>query len=285
MAEFPALTLWTDAYLSDTRLLTTMEHGAYLLLLMEAWRRPNCDLPDDDKMLARMTGLAADEWAGIKSTIMSFWNYDGRSKMWKQKRLTKERDSAKKRSKSQADKATKRWSKTEKDDAAAMPEGCPDTEPGNARTRAFTATATATAIKSSEEANASPAADAAKIDPVSDPDKPDEPPPRTAIDVVKVIFDTGLAILVAAGSPESQARSTLGRWRKIHGNAAVLTVLARCQTEGPEQPVEWITKALQAETRQASGQANGQQQYPARESTFETGQRIADELFPAVGAG
>lgn len=139
MAEFPALTLWTDAYLSDTRFLTTVEHGAYLLLLIEAWRRPHCDLPDDDQMLARMTGLPIDQWETIKSTILTFWNLDGRSKTWKQKRLTKERDAARMRSKSQRDKAVKRWNRTENNDAPASPRH----KPGNASIT----TATATAIK------------------------------------------------------------------------------------------------------------------------------------------
>ncbi len=275
MADFPALTLWTDAYLSDTRHLSTVEHGAYLLLLMEAWRRPNCDLPDDDRILSRLAGLPTEDWADIKAIVMAFWTFDGRSKSWKQKRLLKERDYARKRSRSQSDKAIKRWDKTKKEDAAAEPDGCRDDAP----------TPTATATKSSEEANASPAAVAAKDD--LDPVEPIEPVtrPSTAIDVVKVIFDTGVQILTDAQMPPAQARSVLGRWRKIHGNAAVLTVLARCQTESPQQPVEWITQALQAETRRAAGQTSDQRSFPTRESTFETGLRIADELFPAARTG
>lgn len=146
MAEFPALTLWTDAYLSDTRHLSTLEHGAYLLLLMEAWRRPNCDLPGDDLLLSRMAGLRPDEWSAVKPIVMSFWKYDGRGKVWKQKRLTKERDQARNRSKSQKDKAAKRWDKTKKDDATALPNEC--------TADASTATATATAIEEKENTNA-----------------------------------------------------------------------------------------------------------------------------------
>jgi uncharacterized protein YdaU (DUF1376 family) len=126
MAEFPALTLWTDSYLADTRMLSTVEHGAYLLLLMESWRRPHCDLPDDDKILARLAGLARDEWDEIKPTIMGFWTYDGRSKTWHQKRLRKERDAARVRSKSAKDKAAKRWNKGKNDDAGALPGECPE---------------------------------------------------------------------------------------------------------------------------------------------------------------
>ena len=145
MAEFPALTLWTDSYLADTRMLSTMEHGAYLLLLMEAWRRPHCDLPDDDKILARLAGLSRDEWDEIKPTIMGFWTYDGRSKTWHQKRLRKERDAARVRSKSAKDKAAKRWNKAKNHDAGALPNECPEDA----------STATATAIITEEEPDGS----------------------------------------------------------------------------------------------------------------------------------
>lgn len=129
MAEFPHLPLFTDAYLADTRHLTTEEHGAYLLLMMEAWRRPDCNLPDDDMMLARLSGLSLDRWEEIKPVVMAFWKRDGRRKVWTQKRLLKERGYVSEKSKSQRDKATKRWNKSKKADAAALPRACPEDAP------------------------------------------------------------------------------------------------------------------------------------------------------------
>lgn len=85
MAEFPALPLFTDAYLADTRHLNTEEHGAYLLLMMEAWRRPECSLPDDDRLLARLAGLPLDRWQEVRPVVMQFWRRDGRRKTWTQR--------------------------------------------------------------------------------------------------------------------------------------------------------------------------------------------------------
>lgn len=121
MAEFPALPLFTDAYLSDTRHLTTEEHGAYLLLLMEAWRRPDCSLPDDDKLLARLAGMPVARWQEVKPVVMEFWKRDGRRKIWTQKRLLKERVYVAEKSASQRDKIVKRWSKTKNEDTAVLP--------------------------------------------------------------------------------------------------------------------------------------------------------------------
>ena len=76
MAEFPAIPLWTDAYLADTTHLTTIQHGAYLLLLMCAWRLPTCDLPDDDKLLARYTRLTNSQWKRIKPDLLPFFKVE-----------------------------------------------------------------------------------------------------------------------------------------------------------------------------------------------------------------
>lgn len=90
MAEFPALPLWTDAYLGDTTHLTTIEHGAYLLLLMVAWRTADCALPDDDRLLARYARLEPRQWKRVKPILAEFFVIeDGK---WTQGRLVDERE-------------------------------------------------------------------------------------------------------------------------------------------------------------------------------------------------
>lgn len=85
----PAIPLFGDAYLADTRHLSLEEHGAYLQLMMIAWRIEGCCLPDDDARLARMLGVTAAKWRKLKPVIMAFWTLEDGS--WKQARLSKER--------------------------------------------------------------------------------------------------------------------------------------------------------------------------------------------------
>ena len=85
MAEFPALPFFTDAYLADTRHLTTEEHGAYLLLLMCAWRTRGCALKDSDPALARIVGVTRPRWRKLRPVVAEFFTIeDG---LWRQKKL------------------------------------------------------------------------------------------------------------------------------------------------------------------------------------------------------
>jgi uncharacterized protein YdaU (DUF1376 family) len=106
MAQFPALPLWTDSYLADTMHLDCVESGAYLHLLIAAWRSPDCMLPDDDKRLARFAKCSTRQWAKIKPVVMAFWTLDEHK--WSQKRLLKERFyvTAKREQQSQAGKVS-----------------------------------------------------------------------------------------------------------------------------------------------------------------------------------
>lgn len=89
MAEFPALPLWTDALIGDTHHLTPAEFGAYLRLLVAAWRTPDCTLPDDDNFLGRAVGDPRG-WHRLKPVVMAFWVKNSLG-TWYQKRLSYER--------------------------------------------------------------------------------------------------------------------------------------------------------------------------------------------------
>ncbi|MBA1157784.1 YdaU family protein [Microvirga mediterraneensis] len=95
MSQFPSLPLFTDAFLADTGHLTAQETGAYLLLLMMAWRLPECRLPDDDQKLSRWARVDSRTWKRIKPAIMEFWTFE--EGFWTQKRLSKERSVVSKR--------------------------------------------------------------------------------------------------------------------------------------------------------------------------------------------
>lgn len=68
-----------------------------------------------------------------------------------------------------------------------------------------------------------------------------EPP-----DLLKAMFDDGVALLTSTGTPEKQARSMLGKWKKAKGEAEVLVALADCRAKRIEQPVEWLEKRFKS---------------------------------------
>lgn len=110
MAEFPALPLWTDAYLADCGHLSDEEHGRYFLLLMAMWRAPECRLPNDDEWLARrFRRTVADIVSQFRPLIAEFCQTTGN---WiTQKRLAREHAYVRARGKKQSDAAKSRWEK------------------------------------------------------------------------------------------------------------------------------------------------------------------------------
>ena len=81
--HIPWMPFYVADYLRDTRRLTTAEHGAYLLLIMEYWTVGG--LPEDDSQLARIVGMTAAEWRKVRPTIQSFF-HDG----WCHRRIDQE---------------------------------------------------------------------------------------------------------------------------------------------------------------------------------------------------
>jgi uncharacterized protein YdaU (DUF1376 family) len=78
--------LYIADYLADTGRLTTEQHGAYLLLMMDYWR--NGPLPADDVALAQITRLSPAAWKKNKVAVTAFFRLaDGN---WHHKRIDAE---------------------------------------------------------------------------------------------------------------------------------------------------------------------------------------------------
>lgn len=82
--------LYIADYLADTNRLTTVQHGAYLLLIMDYWR--NGALPDDDNVLAQVVKLTVSEWLAMRDVISRFFEIHG--SIWIHKRIEAELETA-----------------------------------------------------------------------------------------------------------------------------------------------------------------------------------------------
>lgn len=82
--------LYIGDYLADTMRLSTEQHGAYLLLIMEYWR--SGPLLNDDEELAAITRLPPDVWAKHRPKLARFFNTDGQ--FWTHSRINAERERA-----------------------------------------------------------------------------------------------------------------------------------------------------------------------------------------------
>lgn len=87
MASFPYMPMFWGDYFRDTHQLTTLEHGAYLLLIGSYWSLGG-PLPDDDRKLAKLTKLSADEWKEMRLELEPFFEVGGG--VWRQPRIDRE---------------------------------------------------------------------------------------------------------------------------------------------------------------------------------------------------
>ncbi|SAL10355.1 hypothetical protein AWB73_00098 [Caballeronia turbans] len=122
--------LYIGDYLADTSRLTTEQHGAYLLLIMDYWR--NGAPPDDDEVLRNITRFSKFLWKKNRAILENFFAVkDGR---WTHSRIDEEIAKALSSKAAAVEKASNaakaRW---EKKDAPSMSqavlEQCPSPSP------------------------------------------------------------------------------------------------------------------------------------------------------------
>jgi uncharacterized protein YdaU (DUF1376 family) len=79
----PWMPMYWGNYHADTAHLSTVQHGAYLLLIGHYWQHGG--LPDDDAQLANITRLPLEEWLRHRPVLHAFF-YGA----WKHKRVDAE---------------------------------------------------------------------------------------------------------------------------------------------------------------------------------------------------
>lgn len=128
--------LYVGDYLGDTQRLTTEQHGAYLLLILDYWR--NGPAPDDDAVLQQITKLDRATWKRHRPALARLFQIaDGE---WRHKRIDRELEAAAVNSDRRSSKARAaaqaRWgdaTSNARSDATSIPgallEECPPPSP------------------------------------------------------------------------------------------------------------------------------------------------------------
>lgn len=125
--------IYVGDYLAATSRLTTEQHGAYLLMIMDYWK--NGPLPDDDRILAQITRLSDDAWSMSSSILRAF--FEQRDGMLVHSRIEREKSEAESNSSRNTARAKAaaeaRWAKKAQSNAPSMPGavpgGCPSPSP------------------------------------------------------------------------------------------------------------------------------------------------------------
>lgn len=79
----PWMPLYVSDYLGDTGHLSTLQHGAYMLLLMHYWQTGG--LPCDENQIRRVARMDADEWRDAVPVLRSLFREN-----WTHKRMDEE---------------------------------------------------------------------------------------------------------------------------------------------------------------------------------------------------
>lgn len=244
--------LFIADYLADTGRLTTEGHGAYLLLIMEYWRQ-NGPLVDDDDDLAAITRMSVERWAVMRKSIARF--FDVSEGVWRHKRIDDElaiawENHAAAQRRSQAGnsaKAAQSEPTGSLEGALKEPMGDPVSAP----------------TSPSPSPISTPSASISAGQPFAD-DGDDERP----IDLKAEIWRRGKRFLGKHGVPEPRAGPMIGRWRRDHGDGAVLDALTKAEAEAASEVIPFIEACLKGKSR------HGQQRvddHGTRRSAFAAG--------------
>lgn len=226
MPDFPAMPLWTDAYLADTTHLTHEEHGRYLLMLIHLWRMPEKRFPNDDAWLARKFGCSREDVATLwRPLLAEFFTADANGIC--QKRLAREWHRLRNTSARQSAAAKSRW----------------DKEKGRCHGNAALALQPQPQERKKEEGEDSTVEVYSGLNGSSTVQKEESKPcaaPNGAthdriVDLDAALFKFGVSVL------GEKNRSVIGRLKKSRGTEQALHIIERARTR--EDPLTYVLQS------------------------------------------
>ncbi len=229
-AWFP---FYVGDYIRDTRHLTTEQHGAYLLLLMDCWSKRG-PLPDNDASLAMIAGLPVRTWRRLRPVIAPFFTISGGQ--WTSPRMMKEIERSKEISEKRKE-AGKR---------GGRPTNSPNKPKPNAlqlgeQTGLQTETHARVALPLPSEGTSS---------------VPNGTGESSPIDAEKKAWADGVHLLVSAGKmSNASARSFMGKLKAEHGIEAkdLLPAIAQAIANGTQDPAAYLRRAASGVSSRRGG--------------------------------
>jgi uncharacterized protein YdaU (DUF1376 family) len=219
LAYFP---LYPSDFDADTGHLSLAEDGAYNRLLRLSWRCPEARMPSDLEWIFRKVRAVTDEDKAVIQSVLTEFFVKRKGKIFSP-RLQKE------------------WAKAHVQHLRKVEAG---KKGGRAKALKTNETEASSALageklgSSNQNQNQNhKERDTVDTDVSTAADAPE-------VDLAKAMFDQGVKLLAAAGTPQTKARSLLGKWRRDHGSEAVIVALGRAQREGAIDPVGFVEGAL-----------------------------------------
>ncbi|HYF09525.1 MAG TPA: DUF1376 domain-containing protein [Acetobacteraceae bacterium] len=234
--------LYLADYLSDTTHLTTEQHGAYLLLLMTAWKRGG-SLPNDETQLAAICRLQPATWRKHRGVLLSF--FTATSEGLSQKRISAElsraREHTDKRSQAGQAGARARWQSDAKADGEQ--DGKADSKPDGKRMPTGSQNDGPSPPHSSDPDGS---AAGAAIDDLAD---------LRAKEVRAGSWGLALKVLMSRGGfPEARARPLVGKWAKTCTPTELWQAAEAAWKAGTLEPVSYINAALEGIKARTDGE-------------------------------
>lgn len=231
MSKTPFMPLWVSDFLGDTMDLDASEIGAYMLLLMAQWNRDGGSLPNDSEKLKRICRCGRG-WPKVWGVLERFFQTDEDGIYSKRLRLEAASVAAKRQV--------------------------------NSHNGALGGKSKSLKSNNDGVANATVSPERNQSIPEPEPYTADKSAGATApIDPVKVAFDNGRKLLVAAGVSPAQAGSMVGKWRKdLKDDAALIDVIGRAQREGAVSPIEFIQGIIRARSKPKQAEPGDYRQNP-----------------------